>query len=107
MKANRPDDQRLPFVQCDLNAQGWGGSGDRCFYVLDQKKLAAIAAHDGMSVFLYDIDEPDTILGCVGKLQYVVLGSFSGWRAEPVEGTFYRGFMPHRLAEEIQCPTSS
>jgi|GEM_PF-17220 len=90
---NPTETQELPFVECDFNARGWGGEGDACFYAFDQKKLAAISPCDGMLVFLFDLDESDTILGCVGKLQYVTLGSFSGWRAEPIAGTEYRGPM--------------
>ncbi len=107
MKTDQPRAWELPFVECDFNAQGWSGDGDLCFYALDQGKLAVIGAHDGMSVFLYDIDEPGTILGYIAKLQRVASGSFCGWRAEPMEGTFYRGPMPDRLAAEVRHSTSS
>jgi len=89
--------QQMPFVWCDFDACGWAGNGDKSYYALDRDKLAAITAREGMLVFLYDSDEPGTILGCVAQLQNVTLGSFSGWRAEPVAGTDYRGPEPAHL----------
>jgi hypothetical protein len=83
--------QPLPFVWCDFNACGWAGNGDNSYYALHRETLAAIAPHDGMRVFLYDIDEPGTIFGCIAELRFVTLGAFSEWRAEPVAGTRYVG----------------
>lgn len=59
-----------------------------------------------MLVFLYDSDESGTILGRIGKLQHVTSGAFSGWRAEPIAGTEYRGPMrsiPDLFVELIPC----
>jgi len=84
----------LPFVWCDFNACGWAGNGDESYYALDKKKLAALVAYDGMRVFLYDNEEPGMILGCVAQLRYVTVEAFSGWRAEPAAGTWYRGSSP-------------
>jgi len=81
----------LPFVWCDFNACGWAGNGDESYYALDKKKLADLAASDGMRVFLYDEEEPGMILGCVALLRHVRVGALCGWRAEPVAGTWYRG----------------
>jgi len=95
--------QQMPFVWCDFNACGWAGNGDRSYYALDRDKLAAIDAHDGMLVFLYDEDEPGTILGCVAQLQHVTLGAFIGWRAKPISGTDYRGPRPAPLTDEFDA----
>lgn len=86
--------RQLPFMWCDFSACGWAGNGDNSYYALDKAALAAIGAHDGMLVFLYDTDGPGTIIGCIARLRYVTLGAFSGWRAEPVAGTGYRSPSP-------------
>ncbi|WNH46110.1 hypothetical protein [Xanthomonas hawaiiensis] len=95
--------QHMPFVWCDFNACGWAGNGDRSYYALDRDKLAAINAHDGMLVFLYDADEPGAILGCVAQLQHVTLGAFVGWRAVRISGTDYRGPRPAPLMDEFDA----
>ena len=89
--------QQMPFVWGDLNACGWAGGGDESIYALDRDALAEIPARDGMPVFVWWEDEPGTILGCVANLEYITLGAFTGWRAVPVAGTFYRGPMPAHL----------
>jgi len=90
-------DGPVPCVWGDFNACGWGGDGDESFYGLDREALAAITVIEGMQVFVWTEDEEDTILGCVAILQHVTLGSFIGWRAQPVPGTFYRGPRPDRM----------
>jgi hypothetical protein len=87
----------MPFVWGDFNACGWAGTGDESIYALDKDALAAIPARDGMEVFVWTGDEPNTILGCVATLQHITLGAFTGWRAVPVPGTFYRSPMPAHL----------
>lgn len=87
----------LPFVWCDFNACGWAGDGDESYYALDTKRLADLAAHDGMRVFLYDVEESGMILGCVAQLRHVTVGAFCGWRAESVAGSWYRGPSPPML----------
>ena len=86
--------EELPAVWADLNAQGWEGNGDLAFYVLDPVALAAAHPVAGKCVFLWDHEEPATILGWVAALEYVSIGHFTGWRAVPVPGSFYRGPRP-------------
>ena len=84
----------IPLVWCDFNACGWAGNGDSCYYALDRERLKEIAAHEDMQVFLYDVDEPGTIFGCVAKLEPWTHGTSSGWRAQPIPGTEYSGPEP-------------
>ena len=96
MEGNLPT-QEMPFVCGDFNACGWAGGNDRSIYALDRDVLAAIPAKDGLLVFVWDDDEVGTIFGHVATLHYVTLDAFSGWRAEPVRGSFYRGPKPAHL----------
>jgi len=89
--------QPMPYVWADFNACGWAGGGDESIYALDKDALAAIPARDRTTVFIWCGDESGTILGCVASLQYITLGAFTGWRAVPVPGTFYRGPLPAHL----------
>jgi hypothetical protein len=89
--------RQMPFVWGDFNACGWAPGGDESIYALDKDALAAIPAKDGMAIFVWCEDEPDTILGCVATLEHITLGAFTGWRAVPVGGTFYRGPVPSHL----------
>ena len=86
--------EQLPAVWADFNACGWAGDGDTSYYALDQDALAAAQPANGKRVFLWDEDDPETILGCVGTLEYVTIGQFNGWRAVPVAGSLYRGPRP-------------
>jgi hypothetical protein len=70
------------------------GSGDTAFYAFASSALAAADLKNGTRVFLWDEDEPGTILGCVAVLEHVSVGHFTGWRAVPVPGSFYRGPKP-------------
>ena len=90
----------MPFIWGDFNACGWAGGSDESIYVLDRAALAAIPVTNGMLAFVWGDDEPGTILGYVAHLQFVTLGAFTGWRAEPVAGSFYRGPKPVRLLRE-------
>jgi hypothetical protein len=89
--------QKMPYIWGDFNACGWAGNGDQSIYALDRDALAAIPATEGMLAFVWADDEAGTILGCVAVLQQVTIGSFSGWRAEPVQKSFYRGPKPAHL----------
>lgn len=89
--------QAMPFVWGDFNAIGWAGDGDQSIYALDREALAAIPAKEGLLAFVWSDDEVDTILGYVATLHYITLGGFTGWRAVPVPGTFYRGSKPAHL----------
>ena len=93
--------QAMPYVWGDFNACGWAGDGDESIYALDGDALAAIPATEGMLAFVWTNDEADTILGCVATLQHITLGAFTGWRAEPVPGSFYRGPKPAHLLGEL------
>jgi hypothetical protein len=84
----------MPFIWGDFNARGWAGNGDESIYALDRDALAAIPAANGMLAFVWGDDEPGTIFGYVAKLQFVTLGAYTGWRAEPIAGSFYRGPKP-------------
>jgi hypothetical protein len=96
MKGQLPSPS-IPFIEGDFNACGWAGNGDESIYVLDMPTLVAISAADGMHAFVWTDDEQDTIFGVVGILEYMTLGAFTGWRAKPVPGTFYRGPKPAEL----------
>jgi hypothetical protein len=93
--------ESTPAVWADFNARGWAGGSDTAFYALDPNALAEAQPEQGKRVFLWDEDEPDTILGCVAILEHVSFGQFTGWRAVPVEGAWYRGpkpaFVPAKL----------
>jgi hypothetical protein len=96
-----PPTAETPAVWADLNAQGWAGAGDTAFYVLDPTALALAQPEVGKRVFLWDHDEPGTVLGWIAVLEHVTVGQFTGWRAIPVPGSFYRGpkpaLVPHGL----------
>jgi hypothetical protein len=87
----------MPYIWGDFNACGWAGDGDKSIYALDRDALAAIPVTEGMLAFVWTDDEPGTILGSVATLQHVTLGAFSGWRAEPVPASSYRGPKPAHL----------
>ena len=89
--------ESLPFVEGDFNACGWAGDGDMSIYALDRATLQRILAEDGMLAFVWTDDDPGEILGQVATLEYITLGAFTGWRANPVPGTFYRGPKPAEL----------
>lgn len=91
-----PPPAEMPRVRADLNAQGWGGGGDTAFYVFDPTALASAHPQPGKHVFLWDDDGPGTVLGWIGALEHVQLGKFTGWRAVPIPGSFYRGPSPTR-----------
>jgi hypothetical protein len=93
--------QAIPFIEGDFNACGWDGDGDESIYVLDHKALAVIPAREGILVFVWSDDGPAEIFGFVATLQHVTLGAFTGWRAQPVSGTFYRGPKPPHLGGGI------
>jgi hypothetical protein len=94
--------QAMPFIEGDFNTCGWAENGDESIYiVLDRAALAAIPAKDGKLVFVWSDDDPGEIFGFVATLQHVTLGAFTGWRAQPVPGTFYRGPKPSLLAGGI------
>jgi len=93
--------QAMPFVWGDFNARGWAGDDDTSIYALDRDAIAAIPAKNGMLAFVWDHDDPGTILGCVAILQHVTLGAFTGWRAEPVADSFYRGPKPAHLGDRL------
>ena len=84
----------MPFVWADFNSCGWAGAGDDCFYALAKQTLDRISPVDGMSVFVWDDDGENEIIGCVARLERATLGAFAGWRARPISGTFYRGPKP-------------
>jgi len=89
-----PPSNETPAVWADLNARGWAGAADTAFYVLDPATLALAQPAEGKHVFLWDMDEPGTILGWIAALEHVAVGQFIGWRAVPVPDTFYRGPKP-------------
>jgi hypothetical protein len=93
--------EETPAVWADFNARGWAGGSDTALYVLDPAALATVQPEDGKRVFAWDEDEPGSILGCVAVLERASVGHFSGWRAVPVPGSFYRGpkpaFVPAKL----------
>ena len=97
----RPPSKEIPAVWADFNARGWAGAGDSAFYVLDPTTLALAQPTEGKRIFLWETDEPGTILGWVAALEHVTVGQFVGWRAVPVPDTFYRGpkpaFVPNGL----------
>lgn len=87
----------MPFVEGDFNACGWAGGGDESIYVLDKPTLERISARAGMLAFVWTEDDPGEIFGLVASLEHLTLGAFTGWRAKPVPGTFYRGPKPAEL----------
>lgn len=93
--------QPIPFIEGDFNACGWAENGDESIYVLDRASLVAIPAKEGAPVFVWSDDEPGEIFGFVATLQHVTLGAFTGWRAQPVPNTFYRGPKPAHLADDV------
>jgi hypothetical protein len=92
-----PPNEAVPFVWADFNARGWAGKPDDCLYALDRGALERIAPTPGLVVFVWDEDEPGSVLGCMATLEQAVVGSFSGWRARPIAGSFYRGPRPAAL----------
>lgn len=90
----QPPTKDTPAVWTDLNAQGWAGSGDTAFYCLGGRALAEIQPMPGQTVFVWDEDDSGTVLGHIAVLEHVTIGYFTGWRAVPVPGTFYRGPRP-------------
>jgi hypothetical protein len=84
----------MPFVEADFNACGWAGDGDESIYALDKPTLDRISAKTGMTAFVWADDDPGEIFGFVAVLEHLTLGAFTGWRAKPVAGTFYRGPKP-------------
>jgi hypothetical protein len=90
----QPPIAEAPAVRADLNAQGWAGSGDNAFYVLDPVALALAQPEPEKRIFLWDHDESGTVLGWVAILEHVTVGQFTDWRAIPVPGSFYRGPTP-------------
>jgi len=97
----QPPIKDTPAVWTDLSAQGWAGSGDTAFYSLDQRALAKVQPVPGQSVFVWDEDEPGTVLGYIAVLEPVTVGNFKGWRAVPVPGTFYRGPKPEFMLDAL------
>lgn len=87
----------IPCVEGDFNACGWAGDGDTSIYALDKSTLKRIGAKNGMTVFVWTDDDPGEIFGHVATLEHVTLGAFTGWRAKPLPGTFYRGLKPLHL----------
>jgi hypothetical protein len=93
--------KQTPAVRADFNARGWAGAGDTALYVLDPGAVAAATAARGTRVFVWDEDEPGTILGCLAILEHVSIGCFTGWRAVPVPDSFYRGPKPAFVAGKL------
>ena len=100
MEGNLPT-QAIPFIGGDFNACGWAENGDESIYVLDRTSLAAIPAKEGALVFVWSDDDPGEIFGFVATLQHVTLGAFTGWRANPIHNTFYRGPKPVHLNDGV------
>jgi len=89
----------IPFLEGDFNARAWAGSGDASIYVLDRSMLERISAKNGMIAFVWADDDPGQIFGQLATLEHLTVGAFTGWRAKPLPGTFYRGPKPlHLLA---------
>jgi len=69
------------------------------YYVLDSSMLERISAKNGMIAFVWTDDDPGEIFGQLVTLEHLTVGAFTGWRAKPLPGTFYRGPKPlHLLA---------
>jgi len=92
--------ESMPFIWGDFNARGWAGGGDDSIYALDRDAIASLKPQTGTLAFVYDDDDPGQIFGYVATLEFITLGAFTGWRAKPVPGSFYRGPKPaHQLCE--------
>lgn len=72
-----------PRVRADLNTQGWGRGGDTAFYVLDPIALVSVHPQPGRHVFLWDDDGPGTLLGWIGVLEHVQVGTFTSLESSP------------------------
>ncbi len=90
-------DSALPRIWCDFNACGWSGNAsDNCYYVLDQKAIAALGLTECSHVFIYDDDGDGHVIGCAGKLE-----SFDGqWRVRPVADSWFRGPLDSNTSTE-------
>jgi hypothetical protein len=93
--------EAFPFIEGDFNACGWAGNGDQSIYLVNKPTLERISAKAGMLVFVWSDDEVGTIFGYTAALEHVSIGAFSGWRAKPVPGTFYRGPKPAKLSQSL------
>lgn len=71
----------IPRVRADLSTQGLGG--DTAFYVLDPTALVSVHPQPGRHVFLWDDDGPGTLLGWIGVLEHVQVGTFTSLESSP------------------------
>ena len=104
----RPSQQPLnlqkPRFRCDFNARGLSDEpDDDCFYSFDRSEVARLPEVVGQRVVLFDFDSDHEITACEAVIEAYRTGWrgepnasfwFSGFRARPVEGTWYWGRAP-------------
>lgn len=78
-------------IWCDFNARGLSQEADdNCFYSFDRDSFKALPPANGMQIFIWDYSDEDEIIGYVAVLEQYV-NCRSGWRARPIESTWFRG----------------
>jgi hypothetical protein len=99
-------DVNLPRIGCDFNAFGLSEEQeDRCFYSFDRTQLDLLRSLVGARVVLFAFDAESEITACEAVVEPWRSGWrgepqktfwFCGFRARPVEGTWYIGSVPWR-----------
>lgn len=83
----------LSAVWTDFNAKGWSGENDDpCYYVINLQRLHVDEITEGRRFFAYMEENQSSaeIVGCEALLEKYR----DGWRARPVENTWFNGQAP-------------
>jgi hypothetical protein len=84
--------ENIDKVWCDFNACGLSDdeAGDNCYYSFDREYFRNATPIEGVRIFIWDYSDDDEIIGYIAVLERYPQ-HISGWRARPIENTWYRG----------------